>query len=199
MQLGRARGVEIAERLLCRVSLVSHSKFYRTYSSAYGSDTGYKAHEEGPSCPAFKQIAKIYGPFEVAFIPIWRGGALGWLSKLGLRVGVEVSNVRHDTTTDYTSLQLRPDCFLRRVHCTPSDAVDVHRNVSSKLSIAIHHSTFIGNIEESRWSLGLLREACGLLQGGEVKFARGAGEIGTLERDGSTRFAVLDVGESVLV
>jgi hypothetical protein len=41
--------------------------------------------ETGP-CPAFKQIGDKYGPFDLAMIPIWRGGSLSFIAAAGLRV-----------------------------------------------------------------------------------------------------------------
>lgn len=49
-------------------------------------DTGYKAEEDGPVCPAFEQIGERYGPMDLSLIPIWRGGTLSFVSYLGLRV-----------------------------------------------------------------------------------------------------------------
>jgi N-acyl-phosphatidylethanolamine-hydrolysing phospholipase D len=46
--------------------------------------------ETGP-CPAFKEIGEKYGPFDVAMVPIWRGGSLSFISAIGLRVRVQVA------------------------------------------------------------------------------------------------------------
>ena len=51
-------------------------------------DTGYRAGPDGPVCPAFAEIGAHFGGFDLAFIPIWRGGCLSFLSRLGLRVGL---------------------------------------------------------------------------------------------------------------
>jgi hypothetical protein len=53
------------------------------------SDTGYMT-ETGP-CPAFKEIGEKYGPFDVAMVPIWRGGSLSFISAIGLRVRVQIA------------------------------------------------------------------------------------------------------------
>lgn len=71
----------------------------------FAGDTGYKT-SEGP-CPIFKgqslhwhvetlivdnplpkniEIGSIYGPFDLAFIPIWRGASLSFIGRLGYRV-----------------------------------------------------------------------------------------------------------------
>ncbi len=39
----------------------------------------------GP-CLIFKEIGSKYGPFDIAIIPIWRGGTLSFIARLGFRV-----------------------------------------------------------------------------------------------------------------
>lgn len=34
----------------------------------------------------FTEIGAKFGPFDLSFVPIWRGGTLGWISWAGLRV-----------------------------------------------------------------------------------------------------------------
>ncbi|XP_054162752.1 N-acyl-phosphatidylethanolamine-hydrolyzing phospholipase D-like isoform X2 [Oppia nitens] len=70
-------------------------KFY------FAGDTGY--------CPAFEQIGKKYGPFDIAAIPI---GAY------------------------------EPRWFMQPQHVDPEEAVKIHQDVKSKLSIGIHWGTF---------------------------------------------------------
>ena len=70
-------------------------KFY------FGGDTGY--------CPAFKQIGEMYGPFDLAAIPI---GAY------------------------------EPRWFMAPQHVDPEQAVQIHSDIGSKKSIAIHWGTF---------------------------------------------------------
>lgn len=36
------------------------------------------------------EIGKKLGPFDLSFLPIWRGGTLGFVSWLGLRVRLRV-------------------------------------------------------------------------------------------------------------
>lgn len=50
------------------------------------SDTGYRATDKGQVCPAFKRIGERFGSIDLALIPIWRGGMLSSLSKVGVRV-----------------------------------------------------------------------------------------------------------------
>lgn len=51
-------------------------------------DTGYRRHRRcaQPVCPAFDEVGLKFGPFDLSFIPIWRGGSLGFVSAIGLRV-----------------------------------------------------------------------------------------------------------------
>ncbi|KAJ7566530.1 hypothetical protein O6H91_02G107600 [Diphasiastrum complanatum] len=62
-----------------------------------------------PVCPAFEEIGKRYGPFDVAFIPI---GAYS------------------------------PRHFMSAIHCSPEDAVAIHKAVHAKRSIGMHWGTF---------------------------------------------------------
>jgi N-acyl-phosphatidylethanolamine-hydrolysing phospholipase D len=65
--------------------------------------------EKFPMCPAFEQIGKKYGPFDLGCIPI---GAYN------------------------------PRELMSPVHLNPNDAVQVHKFVRSKQSIAMHWGTF---------------------------------------------------------
>ncbi|KAK9896661.1 Metallo-hydrolase/oxidoreductase [Cystobasidium minutum MCA 4210] len=145
----------------------------------FAGDTGYRATSFGPVCPAFREIGEKHGPIDLAFIPIWRGCCLKWLSKIGLR--------------------LQPGAFNRAHHCTPMDAVDLHRDIQAKTSVAIHHSTFVSE-DESRWSIELLKKACDGSFGRSVQFQRVAGGVkknkGKKNRK-TGRFVVLDVGGSI--
>ena len=75
----------------------------REASVWFAGDTGYQT-SDGP-CPVFKgrffsplmnkigvliydhaEIGALHGPFDLAFIPIWRGASLSFIGKLGYRV-----------------------------------------------------------------------------------------------------------------
>lgn len=64
-------------------------------------DTGY--------CDAFKQIGLMYGPFDVAAIPIG---------------------------------SYEPRWYMKYQHVNPQEAVQIHRDIQSRFSIAIHWGTF---------------------------------------------------------
>jgi len=91
-------------------------------------DTGYMT-PRGP-CPVFKEIGERLGPFDLAMIPIWRGGTLGFISQLGLR--------------------LTHSPYLSALHCTPVEAVrGIHVDVRSCHSLAAHFATFAGSDAEA--------------------------------------------------
>ncbi|KAG8872348.1 hypothetical protein FRB97_007717 [Tulasnella sp. 331] len=55
----------------------------------FAGDTGYRRYSHSTEvCPIFKEIGNRFGPLDLSFIPIWRGGTLSFLSWAGLRVGV---------------------------------------------------------------------------------------------------------------
>lgn len=56
----------------------------------FAGDTGYRADNSGPVCPAFAEIGSKYGPVDFAAIPIWRGGTLSFISSWGLRVCLHI-------------------------------------------------------------------------------------------------------------
>ncbi|KAI0340000.1 Metallo-hydrolase/oxidoreductase [Trametopsis cervina] len=91
------------------------------------SDTGYMT-QDGP-CPAFAEIGQRYGPFDLAMIPIWRGGSLAWISALGLRL---------------VSTEL-----LDGLHASPEHALALHKDIRSRHSLGMHFATFAGSDAEA--------------------------------------------------
>lgn len=166
----------------------------------FSSDTGYRSNSFGPVCPAFEEIGSRFGPLDLAFIPIWRGGLLSGLSRIGLRVCL-TSNVDIRTGLILLPLhicQLKPEAFVRHSHCTPIDALDLHKDIQASTSVAIHHSTFVGE-DEARWSIQLLKRACDSSFGRAIQFQRGGGDRKTKKSRKSGRFVVLNVGERIAV
>ncbi|GAA5870872.1 hypothetical protein JCM1840_002714 [Sporobolomyces johnsonii] len=99
----------------------------------HAGDTGYRRHRKSPEiCPAFEELGRKYGPFDLSFIPIWRGGSLGFL--------------HHENITS-------------ALHGSPTDAVDIHLDVKSRNSIGIHFGTFIGAESEALEAVIELNEA----------------------------------------
>lgn len=80
----------------------------------------------------------------------------------------------------------------------------MHRDLQARTSIAIHHSTFVGN-DEAQWSVQLLKQACDESNeaqrgAGTVEFQRHSGESGDHHGgrvSDNGRFVVLDIGGSI--
>ncbi len=107
-----------------------HNRFF------FGGDTAY--------CPVFKLIGDMYGPFDIATLPI---GAY------------------------------KPQWFMKEVHCCPAEALQIHRDIQSKKSIAMHWGTFPLTIEgtsEPALELGRVRAKAGISS--DQFFTMGFGE-----------------------
>jgi len=93
----------------------------------FAGDTGYQT-SNGP-CPVFKEIGTKYGPFDLAFIPIWRGASLSFIGRLGYR--------------------LSDDTSLIALHASPEDALSISTDVQARHSVAMHFATFAGSEHEA--------------------------------------------------
>jgi N-acyl-phosphatidylethanolamine-hydrolysing phospholipase D len=137
----------------------------------HAGDTGYRRTTKSPvTCPAFQEIGNKFGGFDLSFIPIWRGGSLGFISYMGLRLS------HHDIPS--------------ALHCSPADAIEIHKDVKSRNTIAVHFGTFVGSENESLDAMIEFREACD-----ESGVARLVGEEAV--KDG--RAGALDLGGSFAV
>lgn len=106
----------------------------------HAGDSGYRSFAGSTEvCPAFKDIGAL-GPFDLSFIPIWRGGTLGFFSYVGLKLSL------HDVNSV--------------THGTPEDAACIHQDVKSRNSIAIHWGTFVGHENESYEAIVDFETAC---------------------------------------
>lgn len=128
-------------------STVQHSDREPTSTPArkgsvyHAGDTGYRRSAKSDVvCPAFKEIGEKLGPFDLSFVPIWRGGTLGFISSLGLR--------------------LAHDGMPSTLHGSPTDAVSVHLDVRSKNTIGIHFGTFVGSDNETYEAIIEFGQAC---------------------------------------
>lgn len=109
------------------IEQILHSKAEKRRKGAiyYAGDTGLRRTSSSDHiCPAFGEIGKKLGPFDLSFIPIWRGGTLSFISSFGL----ELDNDRVNTA----------------LHGTPVDAVRIHKLVGSRNTVPVHFGTFIG-------------------------------------------------------
>jgi N-acyl-phosphatidylethanolamine-hydrolysing phospholipase D len=107
----------------------------------HAGDTGYRRSAKSEiMCPAFEQIGRKLGPFDLSFIPIWRGGSLGFVSYMGLRL------LHNDLPAT--------------LHCSPTDAVAIHQDVKSRNTVGIHFGTFVGSENETYEAMIEFGEAC---------------------------------------
>ncbi|SGY21131.1 BQ5605_C016g08200 [Microbotryum silenes-dioicae] len=139
----------------------------------HAGDTGYRRHKNSKVvCPVFEEIGQKYGPFDLSFIPIWRGGSLGFVSWIGLRLAHE--NIP------------------AALHGSPADAVAIHLDVRSRTSIGVHFGTFIGAEEESLEAIIELQDAC------DEEGVAFESELGGVEHD-KGKFGIVNLGETVVV
>ena len=137
----------------------------------HAGDTGYRRSAVSDAiCPAFQEIGKRFGPIDLSFIPIWRGGTLGFISTLGLKLS------HHDMPSSN--------------HCSPKDAVAIHQDVRSRNTIGVHFGTFVGSENESYEAMIELRDACVKAEVGDID------DEGKVQKG---RAGILDIGGSLAV
>jgi N-acyl-phosphatidylethanolamine-hydrolysing phospholipase D len=141
----------------------------RKASIYHAGDTGYRRSPKSESvCPAFAEIGQKFGPLDLSFVPIWRGGSLGFFSSLGLRLS-------HEDI---------PATF----HASPADAIEIHKEVKSRNTIGVHFGTFIGSENESYEAIieyDEAREKAGVLHLADVDAVAEFGRAGVLDIGGS--------------
>lgn len=101
----------------------------------------------------------MYGPFDLAMLPIWRGASLSFLGRVGLR--------------------LSDDTPLQTLHASPEDAVSLSRDIRAKHTLVMHFATFAGSVDEA-WE-PLERLALALRKEGEEIGWRKEGGIGAID------------------
>ncbi|KAI9435417.1 Metallo-hydrolase/oxidoreductase [Lactarius indigo] len=95
----------------------------------FAGDSGYMT-SNGP-CPIFEEIGSKYGPFDIAMLPIWRGGSFSFVARLGFRI----VHTRDSIFTSY--------------HATPAHALRMHVALRARHSLAMHFATFAGSDVEA--------------------------------------------------
>lgn len=100
-----------------------------TFKVFFGGDTGYR-YAGAPEidthqaiCPAFREIARRYGPVTLSLLPISTGSSLTFL-----RTTLGISLHHYSLTSPQ--------------HSNAWDAIQIAKLLGSKATIAIHHSTF---------------------------------------------------------
>ncbi|KAG9232885.1 beta-lactamase superfamily domain-containing protein [Amylocarpus encephaloides] len=137
----------------------------------HAGDTGYRRSAKSEEiCPAFKEIGQKFGPFDLSFLPLWRGGTLGFVSSIGLRLS------HHDI----------PQTF----HASPTDAIAIHQDVKSKNSIGVHFGTFIGSENESYEAV---------IEFDEAREKQGLLDLNDLNESENGRSGTLDIGGSIAI
>lgn len=161
----------VIEQLLVSKDEAEASKIRRKGAIYHAGDTGYRRTAKSEAvCPIFKDIGKKLGPFDMSFVPIWRGGTLGFISNLGLRL----------SHNDIPSA----------LHASPVDAIDIHNDVSSKNTVAIHFGTFVGSENESLEAV---------MEFEEGRNVRGVISLDDQVAEGRGRAGIVDIGGSVAV
>lgn len=145
------------------------SKRTRRGAIFHAGDTGYRRTSQSDVvCPVFEEIGKKFGSFDLSFVPIWRGGSLGFVSGVGLRL----------------SHQHIPASF----HASPADAIEIHRDVRSRNTVGVHFGTFIGSENESYEAIiefDEAREGQGIQRFDDLSEGSENGRVGTLDIGGS--------------
>ncbi|QDS69377.1 hypothetical protein FKW77_004440 [Venturia effusa] len=157
------------------ISTNDSSNSLRKGAIYHAGDTGYRrTTKSSVTCPAFQEIGNKFNGFDLSFVPIWRGGSLSFISYMGLRLS------HHDIPS--------------ALHCSPADAVEIHKDVKSRNTVGVHFGTFIGSENESYDAMIEFCDASD--KAGIVRLVDGEagtnGRAGTLDLGGS--FAVI-VGE----
>jgi L-ascorbate metabolism protein UlaG (beta-lactamase superfamily) len=161
----------VIEQLLVSKDEAETSKTKRKGAIYHAGDTGYRRTAKSSAvCPAFKEIGQKFGPFDLSFIPIWRGGSLGFISYLGVRLS-------HNNIPS-------------ALHATPVDAIDIHKDVLSRNTVAVHFGTFVGSENESLEAVMEFKE--GLED-------RGVQRLDEYAADERGRAGILDIGGSLAV
>ncbi|GAA6030718.1 hypothetical protein JCM8097_006287 [Rhodosporidiobolus ruineniae] len=143
----------------------------------HAGDTGYRPLASSPAVnPAFAALGAHYGPLDLSFVPIWRGGTLGFLSGLGLRLC-------HENLPSAT-------------HGSPGDGIDIHLAVRSRNTVAVHFGTFRGSPLETLEALAGLDDAKMAAGVGDLRRVGSKSERG---REGRGRMGAVDIGETVVV
>lgn len=144
------------------------------FSMFSNSDTGYRRFASSQAvCPVFKDIGHRFGPIDLSFLPIWRGGTLGFVS--------------------YTGFSLDHNALFVAHHSTPKDAVDLHQDVRSRCSIPIHFATFVGSVDETLEATSELAEAC------EQAGVSTNPDANEQQQKDQSRFPCLDIGQQYTV
>jgi hypothetical protein len=149
------------------------------------------------------EIGSKYGPFDIAMIPIWRGGTLSVIARLGYRVRFFSFLPLPDLPLIPPQLIHSPNSFLTSMHATPAQALQMHVELRARHSLAMHFATFAGSdyealepiveLEQAKRAMEMVTGAADR-QGSEDK---GVVSVGDWWMEGG--MGVIDVGETAVV
>jgi N-acyl-phosphatidylethanolamine-hydrolysing phospholipase D len=149
------------------------------------------------------EIGSKYGPFDIAMIPIWRGGTLSVIARLGYRVRFFSFLPLPDPPLSPPQLIHSPNSFLTSMHATPAQALQMHVELRARHSLAMHFATFAGSDFEALEPIVELEQAKRAIEmvtgaadrpGSEDK---GVVSVGDWWMEGG--MGVIDVGETAVV
>ncbi|OCT48170.1 N-acyl-phosphatidylethanolamine-hydrolyzing phospholipase D [Cladophialophora carrionii] len=161
----------VVERFIRTQDDSSESKATRKGSIYHAGDTGYRRTSRSDVvCPVFQEIGERFGAFDLSFIPIWRGGTLGFFSSWGLRLSHQDFPAAH--------------------HASPADAIAIHLDVRSRNTIGIHFGTFVGSENESYEAMIEFAKACD---------RHSVASLDSMGDDEYGRAGLLDIGDSLAV
>jgi N-acyl-phosphatidylethanolamine-hydrolysing phospholipase D len=132
-------------------------------------------------------------------IPIWRGGTLSFIARLGFRVRLSPSSVpKQFLSFPLTPRQLihTPESLLAAYHATPAQALRIHSAVRARHSLAMHFATFAGSDVEALDPIAELEQAKREM----ATDPQGNGEslvVGDWRAEGG--MGIIDVGETAVV
>jgi hypothetical protein len=129
------------------------------------------------------EIGDKFGPFDLAMIPIWRGGTLQFIAWLGLKVCLPSFALSYMDSK--ATFQLTTHALTASRHCTPAEALSIHTDIRSRHSLAMHFATFAGSDIEAFEPIV------------ELTAERQKRGIPGWEEEGG--FGVVDVGETVTI
>ena len=120
------------------------------------------------------EITEKLGPPDVAFLPLAAGSVIPCIEQL-------------------LHIQLDHQRLTSSVHCTPEDAVEIHRTMNSRISVGIHWGTFATSRQVGE-TIRDLETSC---RGAKVGF-RGLDQIQE-ETCSEKGFAVVDIGRLLML
>jgi N-acyl-phosphatidylethanolamine-hydrolysing phospholipase D len=158
-------------------------------------------------------------------IPIWRGGTLSLIARLGFRVGffpflppfnppklTEYNILYHMSEPPILPLLIHShDSFLTSMHATPAQALQMHVDLRARHSLAMHFATFAGSdyealepiveLEQAKRAMEMVTGAADRQGGNNEGEGKGEGErvvsVGEWWMEGG--MGVIDIGETGVV